>query len=306
MEMRINFLTISVFLLIISGSFSACTEKEGVLNEEEDSLFYDIHHNQQQDKDDEIECKEIPFFDYVLLETICLWSNTLHNYTGRVIIINTLEELDQYITCAEGNYPDIDFSTQSLLLASGQYGYPDDVIEKSLRQIAENEYQLDIAFRLFETNIIECWDIAMVTSKLSSESIVKTNISRVKGSIKLKNLDFRNKGDLIIINSKEELENYFDCTENDSIKIDFSTQTMLLAYGITEVGIGNIDKRLSMTAANEYVFKIDISLGHTMSPILWIVRLLVTEIHSNYAVSLNLNKIGFNNFQKEGGVSMGK
>lgn len=64
-------------------------------------------------KNNDDEPIEIPFTKYSLVGTNCDW-NTIE--MDKVIIINSYEELEKYITCTDGLYPDVDFSENTLLL----------------------------------------------------------------------------------------------------------------------------------------------------------------------------------------------
>jgi len=61
---------------------------------------------------------DISFTEYSLLDTHCQWQNL--PYDEKVIIINSNEELEKYISCTEDSYPAIDFSKHTLLLISGE------------------------------------------------------------------------------------------------------------------------------------------------------------------------------------------
>ncbi|MDR1739776.1 MAG: hypothetical protein LBR45_03375, partial [Bacteroidales bacterium] len=62
--------------------------------------------------------KEIPFIEYSLESTSCEWIDLRH-YKDTVIVINSDEELENYLVCTDGSYQEIDFSKYTLLLTNG-------------------------------------------------------------------------------------------------------------------------------------------------------------------------------------------
>jgi len=60
---------------------------------------------------------DISYTEYSLLDTDCQWINL--PYDEKVIVINSSEELEQYISCTGGSYLPVNFSKHSLFLASG-------------------------------------------------------------------------------------------------------------------------------------------------------------------------------------------
>ena len=122
---------------------------------------------------------EIPFAEYSLTGTSCQWANINYgnySYDAHVIAINSSEELEEYINCSNGNYPEIDFSKQTLLLASGLT--PNGIIEinNRLLQLSNNKYQLEIKIHLEPRDAIGRWVMALVVNKLSEESDIELKI----------------------------------------------------------------------------------------------------------------------------------
>jgi uncharacterized repeat protein (TIGR02543 family) len=114
---------------------------------------------------------EISFTEYLLAGTSCQWKNL--NYDDKIIIINSNEKLASYINCLEGNYPEIDFSKHTLLLASGTT--PNGIVEISnhLLQLSENKYKLDIEILLDESEGVGLWITALIVNKLNEESNIE-------------------------------------------------------------------------------------------------------------------------------------
>jgi hypothetical protein len=117
---------------------------------------------------------EIPFEEYSLDGTLCKWTNL--NYDQTVIIINSDEELENYISCTEGSYPEIDFSQHTLLLASGKADSDIIYIVKSIQQLSYKEYDLNVMIIINDATIVKEWSIALMVKKMSEESHVALNI----------------------------------------------------------------------------------------------------------------------------------
>jgi hypothetical protein len=152
--MNPNILKFTAFLLILAGVLSACKKPDDTI------VDYPIN---------------IPFTEYALDETSCQWKNL--PYDEKVILINSNEALENYISCTEGSYPVIDFSKNSLLLVSGKTGQKiTDIFAKDLKQLALYEYELGIKITMTEFLGIEPWCLAFLVEKMSKENDVKLNI----------------------------------------------------------------------------------------------------------------------------------
>ena len=125
----------------------------------------------------ENEAIEIPFTEYSLADTYCHWENL--NYDNNVIVINSETELENYITCTEGTFPEIDFSEHTLLLASGCTGYGIQDLFKKLF-FEENKYVLEIEITLNDATVVQGWKIALITDKLNDRSSVELNVITIK------------------------------------------------------------------------------------------------------------------------------
>ena len=122
---------------------------------------------------------EIPFTEYSLAGTSCQWVNINYgNYSfdANVIAINSSEELEEYIDCSSGSYPEIDFSKHTLLLASGRAPNGVHEISNCSLQFSNNEYQLEIRIHLEPREVIGRWIMALVVNKLREESDIDLKI----------------------------------------------------------------------------------------------------------------------------------
>jgi len=235
------------------------------------------------------------YAEYSLSETFCVWTNPNHPNYYELIVINSNEELKQYISCAEGNYPEIDFSRHTLLLTFGWDTYPVGSISENLQQLSPNNYQLNIKLTIYDDPIylysrVESYQSAIVTTKLSAESNVALNITTTFSSCYLINLSPESDDILIVINSNEELENYIECaTHNDFPNIDFENHTLLLAAGTYSHYISKyIDKQLTKTGDKDYILNIYISWSMLPSESPWIIKSLIAKLPEDVVVSLKV------------------
>ena len=237
----------------------------------------------------------IPFEEYSLGETLCLWTNLPHSYNSGLIIINSYEDMEQYIVCADGNYPEIDFSQNTLLLINGIASFRAiNHISKQLQQISINEYKLYVELLSYKNvmggfNPVECWHDAIITGKLSNETNIALNVTSMETSCKLFNLPYSD-NNVLLINSTEELINFIECIDDDDFpEIDFSTHTLLMAVSNVIFGIQNINAQLTKTDENTYNLDIDILLDYTTGGAKWIVKTLISILPSDAVCTLNVN-----------------
>ncbi|MCL2246651.1 MAG: hypothetical protein FWC10_10535 [Lentimicrobiaceae bacterium] len=143
-----NLLKLAVFLLIFSGVASTC--------------------NPEPDKEYP---QNISFTEYSLAETSCQWVNL--PYDDKVLMINSNEELENYISCAEDSYPKIDFSKHTLLLASGicKSGISNSVAEK-LKQLELKHYELEIALIPNMLAVETPWKVTIIIDKIDANSMI--------------------------------------------------------------------------------------------------------------------------------------
>jgi hypothetical protein len=237
---------------------------------------------------------DVPFTEYLLGETLCLWANlSTYPYPSGtvVIIINNEEELEQYITCAEGNYPEVDFRSHTLLLAKGRSnnGQIND-INKNLLKLSSQEYQLNIELFYGMTTTAECWIVALIMEKISDECNVTLNITEVPISCQLKNLNYPiNSGALVIINSNEELENYYNCSEGSYPEIDFSEHSLILISGYSYTApVEVVVKDFQILSTNEYQLDIEVLIGGWQTMQKWVYALIINKINEESVFDLNV------------------
>lgn len=123
----------------------------------------------------------VPFTRYSLKEETpdeeisARWVNLDYdkvNYESKLLVINSDEELKQYV---EGNYPAIDFSKKTLVLA---YGIDSGVFVADghkFQQVAEGDYEMTANLTATLTLSMNEWQAAIIVEKLPSECTIKLN-----------------------------------------------------------------------------------------------------------------------------------
>jgi len=232
------------------------------------------------------------WYKYSLSKTLCQWSPLIYDFPV-LIIINSNEELKKNINCAEGNYPQVDFSKYSLLLINLKRDWNVTNITENFLKLSDNDYILNIEFTFLQDIVrpSEWLRFAIVTEKMSPESNVEFNITEKGNTCQAKNLDYDNDY-LIVINSSEELENYVECTDDkDFPKIDFSKHTLLLAVGTHDYGIRFINTQLTKKGENEYNFVVQIIIMFTAVETPWTAKTLIAKLPPDAVVSLRVFKL---------------
>ena len=148
-------LKLTAFLLILAGVLSACKKPDDT------KIDYPIN---------------VPFEVYSLIGTECQWLLNLIDF-DTVVMVNNNEELQNFITCTSGNYPEIDFSKHSLLMARGVCTSGIVALEMQLQQISSNGYSLDVDITMDMTAVPQGWFISITVPKLSSNDTVTLNIN---------------------------------------------------------------------------------------------------------------------------------
>jgi hypothetical protein len=122
---------------------------------------------------DESGMEEVPFMDYLTGES-CGWINL--KFDEKVLVINSKVEMEKYAGCTAGDFSEIDFSRQSLLLASGKTTSGIAAISKTLLK-SGNRYTLKINVTLNDAAVIGQWVAAIVTDKPDAEINVEIRIT---------------------------------------------------------------------------------------------------------------------------------
>jgi hypothetical protein len=103
------------------------------------------------------------------------------NFDRKVKIINSKEELQNHsVGCPEISFPDVDFSTHTLLLASGILHHQVLFLEIIyLKQHSAHEYTLNVEIMESGWTAPGEWVIMLVTEKISSNSSVNLNMNYI-------------------------------------------------------------------------------------------------------------------------------
>jgi uncharacterized lipoprotein NlpE involved in copper resistance len=142
----------TAILLFLVGCFSCAEEKE------------------QEQKEE-----EIAFTEYSLAETFCQWTNL--DYDNNIIVINSITELENYITCTEGTLPEIDFSKKTLLVASGGGGDIRRIDVKFLK--TTNKYIMEATIYEGFAAVILNWSKSIVVPKLPENVQVDLHVQHI-------------------------------------------------------------------------------------------------------------------------------
>jgi hypothetical protein len=112
---------------------------------------------------------EIPFVEYSLQGTNCQWTNL--NYDNKVIVINRNDDFKKYIDCTDESYPEIDFSKNTLLLASGGGG---DIRRTEIQFLknTDNKYTLKVMLHEGIAAVVLAWKAAILLPKMSDKVTV--------------------------------------------------------------------------------------------------------------------------------------
>jgi len=148
--MKKKILIITTTLLILAGGFSSCKDKN--------------------------ELVEIPFTEYSLIGTQCQWTNL--DYNGKVIIINSSAELEKYIDCVEGIYPEIDFSKWTLLLAHGMENHLVYPKYKSLQQHSTQSYVMKVNLEPAFATVITYWQVPIIVNKIADDVVIELIVTK--------------------------------------------------------------------------------------------------------------------------------
>jgi len=255
--------------------------------------------------------KDVSFTEYSIEETSCQWVNL--PYDNKVIIINSAEELKKYLTGKVSDFPAIDFSKQSLLLASrnSSNGVLSFTIT-DLQQHSSNKYSLNIEITLSDTTANKTWCKAIIVKKMSENNEVILNITfkeqEIAYPIDIPFEDYSLEGtscewvrlkgrpydfELVSINSNEELEKYIECTDESNFPaIDFSRYTLLLARGIESSGssVPNHNS-LQQLSKQHYKMEAEIFVGNAAYISYWQVPIIVRKMTKEDIIELIVTRI---------------
>lgn len=102
------------------------------------------------------------------------WKEVTYPHDNELLIINSFEELENYIAATRGNHQSlsVDFSTHTLLLVRGVEPYDTRATIEDLRQLPSQDYLLRIRLTSNIAPVITNWQVALVTPKLAHDDMV--------------------------------------------------------------------------------------------------------------------------------------
>jgi hypothetical protein len=129
--------------------------------------------NDEKEKEEK-EPAEISFMEYSLTGANCQWANL--DSKDRVIVINNKPELEKYIACIDGSYPEIDFAKNTLLLTCGHASQNVSSISTTLLKCSATEYELKVTVVMGNFMVIEGWYISIIVSKIPNVTNINLKI----------------------------------------------------------------------------------------------------------------------------------
>jgi hypothetical protein len=132
-------------------------------------------------QDTEPQGEEVSFTEYSLSgedasgeEIMACWINLDGKDKTNVLIVNSDVELRNHV---EGDYPSIDFSKNTLLIAYGATprGFHKAKVD-TFSLTGDNRYRLDVIALLHDTTVIGRWSIAIVMNKIEDDSTILLNV----------------------------------------------------------------------------------------------------------------------------------
>ena len=124
---------------------------------------------------------DIPFTFYSLSGTSCQWimlDGDHGNVRHEIEVINSNEELENYITCTNGTYPAIDFSKYTLILARGVEPRGDMPTTANLQQLSINNYIMTINVYPRSIQDVETyWKVSIIVNKIAANSVIELIIT---------------------------------------------------------------------------------------------------------------------------------
>ena len=119
---------------------------------------------------------EIPLERYFLAGGVsCQW---IDDDEEKILIINSDEELENYINCSDGNYQKIDFSEYTLLLTFGLSPHSHPMLSKfELFKNNIREYTLNLLIDTGPLTVTTPWVFAFIAPKIFAEELVVLHVT---------------------------------------------------------------------------------------------------------------------------------
>jgi hypothetical protein len=120
---------------------------------------------------------DVPFEEYSLKGTLCRWRFNIE-ILPKAFLINSDEELDNYLWCNNVTYPVVDFSEYTLLLVGGYLpSSGGGVTEAAFIKNSKDNYTLDLTVFKGILGTPGPWFYSILISKIASETMVELNVT---------------------------------------------------------------------------------------------------------------------------------
>ncbi|MDR2882551.1 MAG: hypothetical protein LBU98_02030 [Alistipes sp.] len=170
MKKMLTLICAGVLMSALGAAVTACNNEPDEPGQNEEPTGNEQNEEQQRE--------DVPFAEYSFGEgSTARWVNFGSGYDGqsKLLVINSDEELIKYV---EGDYPEIDFTKKTLLLASGTApnGLSNKIVQ-SLQQLSAGKYKCSVEIKLGPTDMMQDWQVAILTDKLSNDSKIELNVT---------------------------------------------------------------------------------------------------------------------------------
>lgn len=124
--------------------------------------------------------REVTYDLFSLSGTGYAWKEVTYPHDNEVVIINSFEELENYITATRKNHQSlpIDFSQHSLILARGVEPYSIRATIADLQQLQSSGYVMRIELTSGVAAVITNWQVAIITPKLEDDKEVILHVGK--------------------------------------------------------------------------------------------------------------------------------
>jgi len=142
---------------------------------------------------------------------------------------------------------------------------------------------------LLAVTLFACQKADMTNSATGKGETPFTNYTLEGTTCQWTNLNYD--GTVIIIRTKNEMENHINCTAGTYPEIDFANKTLLLANGEACKGITDITaKKLMQLAQKHYEFEVEIILSEENVTEQWTKAIVIDKIDGANTVDLKIEK----------------
>jgi hypothetical protein len=101
-----------------------------------------------------------------------------------------------------------------------------------------------------------------------------------------------NEGEVIVINSDEEMRKYLTCHMGTYHPIDFSKHSLLLVNSVASSGIYSISPEgMQQISSNKYVLDITLILNEITEPLEWDIKIRTDKLTNNASVELKVDEL---------------